>query len=98
WNLSVCALLGTHVRAGRLKFLERVREVVIVFDNDDEGQRAAHELAESLGDRARIVALPAGVKDLADLGARPDGRQQFFDLLKLSPETTKEGDGDAPTC
>jgi DNA primase len=97
WNLPVCALLGTHVRAGRLKFLERVREVVIVFDNDGEGQRAAHELAESLGDRARIVTLPAGVKDLADLGARPDGRQQFFQLI-ADLRSAGEEVSHAPTC
>lgn len=81
WGLPVCALLGTHVRAGRLRFLERVPEVVLVFDNDDEGQRAAHDLAASLGQRAHVVELPGGVKDLGELGVRPDGRETFFALL-----------------
>lgn len=81
WGIPICALLGTHVRAGRLRFLERVQEVVLVFDNDDEGQRAAHDLSASLGQRAHVVELPDGVKDLGELGARPDGRDTFFALL-----------------
>ena len=86
WNLPICALLGTHVRAERLHFLERVPEVVLVFDNDDEGQHAARELAESLGDRARMLPLPDGVKDLGELGASADGRETFFRLVaELGP-------------
>lgn len=81
WSLPICALLGTHVRAGRLGFLQRVEEVFIVFDNDDEGRRAGHELATSLGARARVIALPDGVKDLGELASRPDGREVFFDLI-----------------
>ncbi len=87
WNLPICALLGTHVRAERLRFLAGVPEVVLVFDNDDEGQRAASELAESLGNHARILRLPDGVKDLGELGASGDGRETFFRLLaELWPE------------
>lgn len=81
WNLPICALLGTHVRAERLRFLERVPEVVLVFDNDDEGQRAACDLAESVGEHVRILRLPDGVKDLAELGTSDDGRETFFGLL-----------------
>ncbi len=80
-NLPICALLGTHVRAERLRFLERVPDVVLVFDNDDEGQRAACDLAESLGNHSRILRLPDGVKDLGELGARSDGREAFFRLV-----------------
>ncbi len=90
WNLPICALLGTHVRAERLRFLERVPEVVLVFDNDDEGQRAAYELAESLGGHTRILRLPDGVKDLGDLGASDGGRETFFGLLaELWPAKTE---------
>jgi DNA primase len=86
WNLPICALLGTHVRAERLGFLERVPEVVLAFDNDDEGQHAARELAESLSDRARVLHLPDGVKDLGELGAREDGRETFLRLVaELGP-------------
>src|SRR5690606_26648389 len=74
WSLPACALQGTRVQAERLGFLQRARRVLIVFDNDEPGREAACELAARLGDRARIVELPEGVKDLNDLGRRPDGR------------------------
>lgn len=97
WNLPICALLGTHVRTGRLSFLERAEEVLIVFDDDDEGQRAAHELADSLGDRARIVELPGGVKDLGELGAGSDGRDTFFALLADPGLVAKEAPHASPS-
>lgn len=82
WGLPICALLGTQVRAERLAFLQRARRVLIVFDNDEPGREAAADLARCLGQRARVVALPDGVKDLNELGRRPDGRATFFRLLK----------------
>jgi len=88
WGLSICALLGTQVRAERLAFLQRARRVLIVFDNDDPGREAASDLARRLGSRARVVALPEGVKDLNDLGRRPDGRAAFF---RLVGEAEREG-------
>ena len=91
WNLPVCALLGTHVRAERLAFLQRAHQVVLVFDNDEPGCAAATELATTLGARASVLGLPEGVKDLSELAERPDGRQAFFELLRqLAPR--KEAD------
>jgi DNA primase len=82
WGLPMCALLGTQVRAERLKFLERARRVFIIFDSDTPGRDAATGLAESLGSTARVIELPEGVKDLSDLAALPNGRRTFFQLLK----------------
>lgn len=93
WGLAVCALLGTQVRAERLSFLQRAQRVFIVFDNDGPGREAASDLARRLGQRARVVALPEGVKDLNDLGRRPDGRATFFRLLKeAEPGATTPAD------
>jgi DNA primase len=82
WSLAICALQGTRVQAERLSFLERVRRVLIVFDNDEQGRQAASELAGRLGYRARVIELPEGVKDLNDLGCLPDGRAIFFRLVR----------------
>jgi DNA primase len=82
WGLAICALLGTQVRAERLTFLQRSRRVLIVFDNDEPGRESGADLARRLGARAHIVGLPEGVKDLNDLGRRPDGRAAFFRLVK----------------
>lgn len=81
WGLSICAILGTQVRAERLAFLQRARRVLIAFDSDEPGREAASDLARRLGSRARILELPEGVKDLNDLGRRPDGRATFFRLI-----------------
>jgi len=88
WGLSICAVLGTQVRAERLAFLQRARRVLIAFDSDEPGREAASDLARRLGARARIVELPEGVKDLNDLGRRPNGRATFFRLLG---EAEREG-------
>jgi DNA primase len=80
WGLPICALLGTHVRAERLAFLARARQVDIVLDRDLPGQQAAAALAARLGERARVVPLPEGVKDLSELAGRSDGRAVFMAL------------------
>ena len=82
WGLPICALLGTQVRAERLTFLQRSRRVLVVFDNDEPGRESGAALARRLGARAHIVGLPESVKDLNDLGRRPDGRAEFFRLVK----------------
>ena len=84
WSLSICALQGIKVQAQRLAFLERARRVFLVFDNDERGRDAVHFLTALLGDRARVVELPPGVKDLNDLGQLPDGRATFFELVRLA--------------
>jgi DNA primase len=90
WSLPICALQGTRVQADRLGFLQRVRRLLIVFDNDEPGRGAAHELAARFGPAARVVTLPEGVKDLNDLGRLPEGRETFFRLLKRAE--TEDGD------
>lgn len=82
WRLPICALVGTHVRPERLAFLGDARQVILAFDNDEPGRSAAAELARRLGATARVLALPAGVKDLSELGQRPDGRATFLGLLR----------------
>jgi DNA primase len=97
WGLSICAVLGTQVRAERLAFLERARRVLIVFDNDGPGREAASVLAGRIGSRARVVELPEGVKDLNDLARQPGGRGAFFRLVKEADrggEEARREDGD----
>ena len=54
---------------------------MLVLDGDEAGREAAAHLAEALGERARVVELPEGVKDVNELGALPGGRETFFRLL-----------------
>jgi DNA primase len=55
--------------------------VVLVLDNDGPGREGAAGLANALGDRAAVIALPDGVKDVSQLSLLPDGRETFFQLL-----------------
>jgi DNA primase len=84
WSLSICALQGIKVQAQRLAFLERSRRVFLVFDNDERGREAVVFMKGLLGDRARVIELPQGVKDLNDLGQQADGRATFFELVRLA--------------
>ena len=96
WSLPACALLGTQVRPGRLRLLERAREVVLVLDNDEAGSAATAQLMTTLGDRALALRLPEGVNDLSELGAAADGRQTFFRLLREAEREAEVRDA-APT-
>ena len=90
-----------------LRLLERARSVVLVMDNDEAGRGAAQRLSAELGGRGEVLELPAGVKDVSELGARPGGRDAFFRLLgavrrdadvaralrpPISPRSSRPGD------
>ncbi|MGD9957122.1 MAG: CHC2 zinc finger domain-containing protein [Candidatus Nanopelagicales bacterium] len=81
WGLPACALLGTQPGARTLRLLGRARSVVLVLDGDEPGRVAAAQLAQVLGDRASVIELPAGVKDVNQLAQQVDGRETFFRLL-----------------
>jgi len=81
WGLSACALLGTQPGTRTLRLLDRALSIVLVFDADEPGREAASGIASTLGGRAVVLTLPDGVKDVSELGSRPDGRQAFFQAL-----------------
>ena len=76
WNYPAVALSGTHARARLFRALERFERIYVVLDNDQAGQSGTRALIDVLGDRVRPVTL-SGVKDVADLGRMPDGRDRF---------------------
>ncbi|HZS00055.1 MAG TPA: toprim domain-containing protein [Chloroflexota bacterium] len=83
WGLPALALVGTRVRPEALRALgARFERVYLALDADDAGREAADALARELGPRAATLRLPAGVKDVADLAPRPDGRVAFADVLR----------------
>ena len=80
WGYPVLALLGTDLRT--------LRRVYLVLDNDDAGLEAAWRLQQQIGPTAVAVALPEGIKDVAELAPRPDGKQLFAAALLQSVATT----------
>ncbi|HET7769181.1 MAG TPA: toprim domain-containing protein, partial [Chloroflexota bacterium] len=82
WGLPALSLVGTHASGEMLEALSRFERIVIAFDRDEAGVEAAQTLACRLPG-AVVLDLPAldGVKDIADLALRPDGRARFFTAL-----------------
>ncbi len=81
---NVVATLGTALTRDHVRVLKRLcQEVILVFDGDEAGRRAADRavelfFAEPLD--VRICVLPEGV-DPADLLSRPDGLDQLRTAL-----------------
>ena len=82
WGLPAICALGTQGMDKLASSLQGQPRVLLAFDADQAGSEAARQLGGLLGPhRARVVSLPHGVGDVAELGARPDGRSSFLDLL-----------------
>ncbi len=74
WGFPAVALVGTHTRPDILDQLRTFRRVYLVLDQDKAGLEATVKLVDALGPNTVPVALPEGVKDVADLAPRPDGQ------------------------
>lgn len=81
WGYPVLGLLGTDVRQDLLADLRLFRRVYLVLDNDDAGTEATYRLQAQIGPTAVGVALPDGVKDVAELAPRADGQTLFAGAL-----------------
>ena len=83
WGVPAVAALGTQGLDKVAAALPGQPRIYIAFDSDEAGRQASRRLRELLGEHcARVVELPAGVNDVADLATRPDGRTVFLDLLR----------------
>ena len=81
---NVVATLGTALTPKHARVLRRFcDEVVLVFDGDDAGQRAADRALEVFFSEpvdVRIAVLPGGA-DPADLLAQPDGTAKWREAI-----------------
>ncbi len=89
WGLPACAALGTQGVERVASALRGCPRVFLAFDNDDAGLEAAERLADLLGRRAAVVALPQGVGDVAELAALPQGRAAFLRLLVQAARSSR---------
>jgi DNA primase len=81
WGYPVVGLMGTDVSASVMEQVRRFNRQYLVLDQDDAGAAATLRLVQELGSTAVPVALPEGVKDLAELGSCPDGPRLFAEAL-----------------
>jgi DNA primase len=86
WGLPAFAAGGVSLPVDAQEFLRDVRAIYLAFDQDAQGQEAAHALARRFGSRLRMVQLPPGVKDVNELAARPDGERQFRACLQQAAQ------------
>ena len=81
---SAVAALGTAFTQEQAKLMHRYKqEVVIAFDADNAGQKAAHRaigILEKTGMRVRLIRIPQG-KDPDDF-IKEHGRDAFLNLLE----------------
>ncbi len=89
WGLPACAALGTQGVERVASGLRGCPRVFLAFDNDDAGFEATERLADLLGRRSAVVALPQGVGDVAELAALPHGRAAFLRLLALAARSAR---------
>ena len=91
WGLPAVAALGTQGMDRLTSSLQAQPRVFLAFDADEAGREATHQLNALLGPhRARMVTLPDGVGDVAELGARPDGRALFLDSLRRAAHAARK--------
>lgn len=93
-RIGVVAVPGTNARpAGFESYLEGARRVYVGFDPDEPGRKAAVDVKEKLGSRARILELPdtlpkcdwsefivqrgAGWRDVLDLLGEAQGKRLY---------------------
>ncbi len=89
WGIPACAALGTQGMERVASALRGCPRVFLAFDNDDAGREATERLMTLLGRRAAVVALPAGVGDVAELAALPHGQAAFLRLLSQAARSAR---------
>jgi DNA primase len=85
WAMPAFAAVGTALSADareELAALPTAQTIYMAFDRDPPGREAARNLAARLRQRVLLVELPPGIKDVNELGQRPDGEARFRDCLR----------------
>jgi twinkle protein len=76
------------------KFLDSFENVVICFDADEAGQKAAKEVAALFPAKSKIMKMPTGCKDAHDVfkfGNAEEFRQAFWGASEYLPEGIVNG-------
>ena len=89
WGLPACAALGTQGMERIAAALRGCPHVFLAFDQDDAGREATARLADLLGRRAAVVALPEDFADVAELAIHSQGREVFLRLLERAARAAR---------
>jgi DNA primase len=82
WGYPALCLGGTRLKSQHLALLSGLERVYLALDSDQAGQEGAARIQDALGERAVILRLPPGVKDVNELATScQDGRDVFGRLV-----------------
>lgn len=81
WGYPAVVIGGTHIQSYNIGIL-RLKQVVIVPDNDVVGLRAGADMALKLPNSMLLDYASLGVKDIAELGTQGNGMELFDKLVK----------------
>jgi DNA primase len=82
WGYLAVALLGSHLKQELVSELANAQRIFIVTDSDEPGRKCAHQLAATIGKRARIVLPLLNVKDVNELAMKQNGQVVFAHLVE----------------
>ena len=86
WGYPSVALLGSHLKQELVSELAHAQRIYLVTDSDEPGRKSARQLAETFGQRARIVPSLPNAKDVNELAMRPGARDIFAELVQRCRE------------
>jgi len=89
WGYAAVALLGSHLKPEQIEQFADAERIFIATDSDEPGRKAALQLAELLGERARIVPPLPNAKDVNELALRRHGREIFAELVQRAGRETE---------
>ncbi len=82
WGYVAIALMGSHVKEELGEQLADAKRIYVVTHHDAAGERVAHQLCETFGNRARVIPPLANAKDVNELARHPRGRETFASLVQ----------------
>jgi len=87
WSKGFHNVIGATVGAGVIKpewidQLDKCKQIIFVYDNDDAGQNGAQKFASRLGiERCKNILLPSGYKDINEYFIAGKTAQDFQKLI-----------------
>ncbi len=82
WGYPALCLGGTRLKSQHVALLAGLARIHLALDSDQAGGEGAAKIQEALGERAVILRLPAGVKDVNELATScQEGRNIFGRLV-----------------
>ena len=86
WGYPALCMGGTRLKSQHLALLSGLDRIYLALDSDQAGQEGAAKIQDALGERAVILRLPPGVKDVNELATScQDGRNIFGRLVVKAP-------------